>query len=160
MPPTPRVLRRTITVGPDFLPPDATKLTIAYFIDFLEETSSWACIIVGAFYDAAGHPIWSTEVLVVELEADLASGFDFGLDTSRSSPANRQGSTVVTYPGTVSPQLGPVVNTQLSTDHTQPSKSTRHQLRHHVCRLASDQWPVSHALGALTRGLGDTTCRD
>lgn len=65
------VLERTVEVDSDFLPPSAAKLIITQYLE-CEDTSSWAWIIVGTFFDSRDQPLWSTEIFIAQL--DIGSG--------------------------------------------------------------------------------------
>ncbi|KHO00590.1 uncharacterized protein MAM_01368 [Metarhizium album ARSEF 1941] len=77
MPTSPRVQHRTIEVDEHFFPSPATKLVVTQYLAACDEAFAWAWIIVGAFYDRHGRPLWSTEVLVCQINDDSDSdGFD------------------------------------------------------------------------------------
>ncbi|KJZ78190.1 hypothetical protein HIM_02228 [Hirsutella minnesotensis 3608] len=74
MPSLPRTQTRTIDVDAGFLPFPATKLVVTQYLETSQDPPYWALIIVAAFYDGRGRPVWSTELfaanLAIELESD------------------------------------------------------------------------------------------
>lgn len=76
MPRQPRVRHRDFQVDADFLPSPATKLVITECFEEFPGTSCWAWLIVAAFYDCHGRPIWSTEVFYAQLNTDTESESD------------------------------------------------------------------------------------
>ncbi len=73
MPQQPRIRHRNLQVDADFLPSPATKLVITECFDSVPGTCLWAWLIVAAFYDRHGRPIWSTEVFYAQLDVDSDS---------------------------------------------------------------------------------------
>ncbi|KAK3191934.1 hypothetical protein K4F52_001977 [Lecanicillium sp. MT-2017a] len=76
MPRQPRVRHRDFQVDADFLPSPATKLVITECFEEFPGTSFWAWLIVAAFFDCDGRPIWSTEVFYAQLDTDTESDSD------------------------------------------------------------------------------------
>ncbi|KAL7910654.1 hypothetical protein GGI35DRAFT_317172 [Trichoderma velutinum] len=70
MPNTPRVTCRTIPVEPGQLPAPATKLVITQVLQASQDSTFWALITVGAFYDSEDRIIWSTEQFAAHVGAE------------------------------------------------------------------------------------------
>ncbi|KAK9442496.1 hypothetical protein VB005_03559 [Metarhizium brunneum] len=87
MPASPRVQHRTIEVDEHFLPFPAAKLVVTQYFATCDETFTCAWIIVGAFYDRHGQPIWSTEILIsrIDNESDSDGGDSTGDSVSEST---------------------------------------------------------------------------
>ncbi|OAA37866.1 hypothetical protein NOR_06943 [Metarhizium rileyi] len=99
MPTSPRVQYRTIEVDENFFPSSAAKLIITQYLAVCEETFTWAWIIVGAFYDRQGRPLWSTEILVYRIEDDSDDSVaESTSDSPNSWYENEQESDSVTSP--------------------------------------------------------------
>ncbi|QPG94049.1 hypothetical protein C2857_004314 [Epichloe festucae Fl1] len=75
------VLERTVEVDSDFLPASAAKLIITQYLE-CEDTSSWAWIIVGTFFDSRDQPLWSTEIFIAQLDIDSDSEYSDNTDES------------------------------------------------------------------------------
>ncbi|CEJ94775.1 hypothetical protein VHEMI10287 [[Torrubiella] hemipterigena] len=66
MPTRPLVERHELSVPSDRLPFPAEKLVITKIAERLDNhPQSWACLIIGAFYDIRGRIIWSRETFVL-----------------------------------------------------------------------------------------------
>lgn len=82
-----RVSEHVIEV--DGLPYPATKLIITRCYNSSDDPSYWAALIVGAFYDASGHVLWSTEIFFGQFswldESESSDQSDTESDTSSDS---------------------------------------------------------------------------
>jgi hypothetical protein len=81
-----RLSTQHVPVTPNFFPAPAVKLVITQYLKTSSEPPFWAWIIVGAFYDADDHIVWSAKLFAGQLDiASEATSSDGDSDTSESS---------------------------------------------------------------------------
>lgn len=73
MPASPVVRQCTIEVDEDFFPTPAVKLIVTQYLEVFDDISTWAWIIVGAFYDRDDRTVWSTEIRISQIGDDAES---------------------------------------------------------------------------------------
>ncbi|KAJ2967275.1 hypothetical protein NQ176_g9738 [Zarea fungicola] len=75
MPPPERDYTQTIELAPGSLPYPATKLIITQYLKVIERESErqFVWLIVGAFYNRVGRPIWSREVIISKVNPSDAN---------------------------------------------------------------------------------------
>jgi hypothetical protein len=82
MPASPRVQYTTFEVDEDFLPHPAVSLVVTQYFAASDDSSAWAWIIVGAFYNRHDEPVWSAEIVISQ--SDVDSGSVIGESTDES----------------------------------------------------------------------------
>ena len=80
-----RVRGTSIRVDDGFFPAPAAKLVITQVLESSRDPPYWAWIIVAAFYDSDGAPIWSTKVIAGQSASDLRDSND-GSDEDALNP--------------------------------------------------------------------------
>lgn len=99
MPPREHDYTQTIELAPGSLPYPATKLVITQYLKVIERDSEQQLVwlIVGAFYNRLGRPIWSREVIISKVNPSDAdsSASSTSSETSGMCPLFQRANNIV-----------------------------------------------------------------